>query len=413
MKGYFINSELKKSSAVLVSLMALFLILQVSILKVHNERLKQDYIRSIGAITARVIEADPSLEKSIMPIVTKGVSEEDAEKGKVILAKYGLSDALENELFPYVNTTVKKDNISIAVLFIAMAAIFFIFNYLQYSVFYKRVRRLTIGAKKVVEGEYDLTISEIKEGDFSKLAIAFNSMREIIRNNIGELKKEKQFLAELISDISHQLKTPLSSMIIYNDIMINKELSREQREKFLIDNQNQLQRMKWLIQSILKLAKLDAKAIELDKEQQSLNDTIQEAVDALDSKAAEGKVHVKFIEKGEIVFEHDRLWLEEALINIVKNGIEHTGEGGSISIEAIENPIYRRIIIEDTGEGIREEDLPNIFKRFYKVKTSRKSDSVGIGLALAKSIIEAHNGVIEVQSKLGQGTRFAITFLKY
>lgn len=413
MKGYFINSELKKSSAVLVTLMALFLILQIGILKVHNERLKEDYIKSIGAITARVIEADPSLEKSIMPIVTKGIDEEDAGKGKVILAKYGLSAALENELFPYVNTTVKKDNISIAILFIAMAAILFIFNYLQYGVFYKRVRRLTVGAKKVVEGEYDLTISEIKEGDFSKLAIAFNSMREIIRNNIGELKKEKQFLAELISDISHQLKTPLSSMIIYNDIMINKELSKEQREKFLIDNQNQLQRMKWLIQSILKLAKLDAKAIELDKEQQSLNDTIQEAVDALDSKAAEGKVYVKFIEKGEIVFEHDRLWLEEALINIVKNGIEHTGEGGTISIEAIENPIYRRIIIEDTGEGIREEDLPNIFKRFYKVKTSRKSDSVGIGLALAKSIIEAHNGVIEVQSKLGQGTRFAITFLKY
>lgn len=413
MKGYFINPELKKSSAILVFLMTLFLILQIVILKIHNESLKEDYIKSVGAINARVVEVDPTLEKHIVPIVTKGVTEEEAQKGKAILAKYGLSSALEDELFPYVNTTVKKDNLSIVFMFIVMTAVLFVFNYLQYGVFYNRVRRLTMAAKKVVEGDYDLTISENKEGDFSKLAVSFNSMKEIIRNNIGELKKEKQFLVELLSDISHQLKTPLSSMIIYNDIMINKELSKEQREKFLMDNQNQLQRMKWLIQSILKLAKLDAKAIGLDKEQQSLNDTIQEAIDALGSKAAESKVDINYIENGEIVFEHDRLWLEEALINIIKNGIEHTGEGGSISIQAVENPIYRRIIIEDTGEGIREEDLPNIFKRFYKVKTSRKSDSVGIGLALAKSIIESHNGVIDVQSKLGQGTKFTLTFLKY
>lgn len=413
MKGYFLNPELKKSSAVLTAIMTVFLILQIGIMKVHNDSLKKDYVKSVGAIAARVIEVDPTLEKDIMPVVTKAITERDAEKGKVILEKYGLSNSLENVLFPHVNTTVKKDNYSIAFLFIVMIIVLFVFNYLQYGIFYNRLRRLTIAAKKVVEGDYDLTINEYKEGDFSKLAVSFNSMREIIRNNISELKKEKQFLVDVLSDISHQLKTPLSSMIIYNDLMINKELSKEQREKFLIDNQNQLQRMKWLIQSILKLAKLDAKAIELDIEQQSLNDTIQEAIEAIESKAAEGKVHINFIEKSEIVFQHDRLWLEEALINIVKNSIEHTGEGGTINIEAAENPIYRRIIIEDTGEGIREEDLPNIFKRFYRAKTSRKSDSVGIGLALAKSIIEFHNGVIDVQSRVGEGSKFILTFLKY
>ena len=103
---------------------------------------------------------------------------------------------------------------------------------------------------------------------------------------------------------------------------------------------------------------------------------------------------------------------KSALINIIKNAIEHTTPGGTISLELLENPLYTRILIEDTGEGIIEVDLPNIFKRFYKAKTSKKSDSIGIGLALAKSIIEAHNGIIEVSSKVNIGTRFTITFIK-
>jgi signal transduction histidine kinase len=413
MKRYFVNPEIKISSGILLALMIVFLIFQIEILKIHNDRLKENYVKSIGAITARVIDKNPELEKEIMPLVTKGITEEEAAKGKAIVAQYGLSTALENELFPYVNSTIKRNNYSMTFIFIVMTIVLFIFNYFQYGVFYERLRRLTIGAKKVVEGDYHLTINENKEGDFSKLAFSFNSMREIIRNNISELKHEKQFLVDLLSDISHQLKTPLSSMIIYNDIMINKDLTKEQSQKFLLDNQSQLSRMKGLIQSMLKLAKLDAKAIELDKEQQSLNDTIQEVIDTLESKAKEGKIHINFIEKSEVVFDHDSLWLEEALINIVKNGIEHTSQGGIINIELMENPIYRRITIEDTGEGIGEEDLPNIFKRFYKAKTSRKRESVGIGLALAKSIIEFHNGIIECQSKVSEGTKFTITFVKY
>lgn len=109
---------------------------------------------------------------------------------------------------------------------------------------------------------------------------------------------------------------------------------------------------------------------------------------------------------------HDRLWLEEALNNIIKNGIEHTQSGGEIKIQLLENPLYKKIIIEDNGEGIKEEDLPNIFKRFYKAKASKKNDSVGIGLALSKSIVEAHDGSIEVESRVGEGTKFSIIFLK-
>ena len=412
MRRYFINSELKISTAVLLFLMTIFLLITSLLLKMHHDNLKADYIKSLGAISQRVVAKNPELEKEIMPLITKEISKEEGIKGSAFLKQYGLTEDLEDSLFPYVSGTIIRNNYSIVLIFIVMTTILFILNYFQYSFFYKRIRRLTFAAKKVVDGNYDIAINENREGDFSKLAISFNSMRGIIRSNLSDLRREKQFLVDLLSDISHQLKTPLSSVILYNDIMVTKELSRRQNEAFLLNNQNQLEKMNWLIKNLLKLAKLDAKAIEIVKEKQSLNETLQDAIDALESKAYDALVAITFKEVQEINFQHDRLWLEEAIINIIKNAIEHTLSGGTINLELMESPLYTRVIIEDTGEGIADVDLPNIFKRFYKAKTSKKSESIGIGLALSKSIIEAHNGMIEVQSKLDIGTKFIITFIK-
>lgn len=413
MKRYFTNPELKVSSVILLSIIVLFFTMNILTLKLHNDNLKESYIESIGAITARVVEKNPELKDEILPLVTKEISQEEAEKGKNFLAKYGLTRELENQLFPYINKASAKNNLSGLYIFALMATVLFLFNYFQYTLLYNKIRRLTLGAKKVIEGDYDISINENKEGDFSKLAYAFNSMRVTIRNNLSQLKKEKQFLVDLLSDISHQLKTPLSSMIVYNDIMLSKDLTKDQRESFLLNNESQLNRMNWLIQSLLKLAKLDANAITFDKAEQGLKETIEEAIDTLAGKAKEQGVQLIFQGDRDVLLNHDRLWMEEALINIMKNSIEHTPAESQVKIDLLENPIYKRIIIEDTGEGISKEDLPNIFKRFYKAKSSKKTDSVGIGLALAKSIIEAHQGIIEVKSDLGVGTRFTITFLKY
>lgn len=407
------NPELKMSSVILFSVIVLFFISNLFVQKIYYNNLKEDYIDSVGAVAARVVEYNPNLEKYIMSLVTKEVSQQEAAKGRELLSRYGLTKELESGLFPYINKTSLENSYLILSLFIIFSVMLLVSNYFQYAFFYKKIRRLTIGARRVIDGDYDITINENKEGDLSKLAVAFNSMREIIRNNISELKKEKQFLVNLLSDISHQLKTPLSSMIVYNDIMLQKELSGEQRKTFLKNNQNQLNRMQHLIQSILKLAKIDAKAIELNKCSESLNETVQEAVDTLESMANEYNVKINFRESKEITFLHDSLWLQEALINIIKNGIEHNKSGGEVNIDLFENPVYTRIILEDTGQGIRKEDLPNIFKRFFKAKTSRKNDSIGIGLALAKSIVEAHDGIIEVTSVMGIGTKFTITFLRH
>ncbi|MCD2345545.1 HAMP domain-containing sensor histidine kinase [Clostridium guangxiense] len=412
MGKYFVNPELKKSSIILLFINCIFLITTLAIIKINNDNLKEGYIKSIGVITEKINEKNPELLQYIIPSVTKEAQTKDAESGIKILKQYGLTKDLEDRLFPYVNKAILNNIYCIIILFFIMSALLFLINYFEYAYFYERIRKITKAAKKVIEGQYDIAIDEDKEGDFSKLANSFNSMKGVIRNNIDSLNKEKQFLVNLLSDISHQLKTPLSSMILYNDILLTKELSKEKRQLFLENNKKQLYRMDWLIKSILKLARLDARAIEFSKESISLNETIENSIDALREKAGEAKVSVIFKKTDDINFEHDRRWMEEAFINIIKNDIEHTPGGGEIKIDIIENSIYVRIEIVDTGEGISKADLPNVFKRFYKAKNS-SSNSVGIGLSLSKSIIEAHNGIIEVQSKLKIGSKFIITFLKY
>ncbi|MDD3223257.1 MAG: HAMP domain-containing sensor histidine kinase [Clostridium sp.] len=411
MNEYFINPELKKSSIMLFILNFIFLAVIISIFQIYNNNMKEGYIKSLGAVTVRIDQKDPKLEKDIVPLITREVSSKEAEKGEAILKTYGLTSDLENQLFPYIDNISKVSYYYIIFASIIAAAVCFILNYVQYAYFYKRIRKLTKAAKRVVDGEYELPINEDKEGDFSKLAVAFNSMRKIIRNNICQLKKEKCFLVDILSDISHQLKTPLSSMIIYNDILSTKKLTNEQRENFLSNNKKQLYRMNWLIKSILKLARLDAKDIEFSIESRSLNETIENSIEILKEKIEEYHVEVKFYSTRKVIMMHDEKWLQEALVNIIKNGIEHTEKNGKIYIELIENPLYKRITIEDNGEGIDEEDLPNIFKRFYRAKTSKKSESIGIGLALSKSIIESHGGMIEVHSKVKIGTKFIITFI--
>ena len=412
MNGYFVNNELRRSSAIFLGLMVLFLLTSLLIVQHHHQHLKTDYIKILGVIAARMAELDPELVDEIIPLITKGASPGRIQTGQEFLKEYGLTPDLADGLFPYLQPTFHHNFVSVVLMIGCLTIVFFLLNYYQYVFFYRRLRRITLGAKRLVEGDDQLQLPEEEEGDFSKLANAFNSMRKIILNQLEQLKKEKQFLVDLLADISHQLKTPLSSLVVYNDIMLQQELSPTQSEGFLLKKEEQLARMNWLIDRILKLARLDAKAIDFDRQVRSLNQTVSHAIAAVESKASLGRVTVVYQQAPAVCFNHDHLWLEEALINILKNGIEHTAAGGQITISLTENPLFRRITIEDTGEGIAREELAKVFQRFYKIPNAKKSGSLGIGLALARSIIEAHDGVIEVQSQPNIGTRFIITFIK-
>lgn len=413
MKRYFINPELKKSSAIILLLNLIFFTGMLLTVKMYYDSLRRDYIKTFGTVVAEVSKSNPEIIKEIMPAIVKGVDDKDEQSGMLMLEQYGITEDLENGLFPYINKTYAKYKFFVFIQIFTVTAVLFVLNYIHHGYFYERIRRFNIGAKKILQGDYDISMPEDREGDFSKLSTSFNSMSEIIRNNFDELKKEKTFLVNLLSDISHQLKTPLSSMIVYNDILLNKHVSKEQSNVFLLNSRNQMYRMNWLIKSLLRLARLDAGAIQFNMELQSLNETVMYSLEALDEKIENTGVKVNVNQKNEVIFSHDREWICEALMNVLKNCIEHVREDGIINITIMENPIYRRIAISDNGEGIPEADLPNIFKRFYRARNSKDKESIGIGLALAKSIVESHNGIIVVNSILGKGSTFTITFLKY
>ncbi|UAC48932.1 HAMP domain-containing histidine kinase [Bacillus aquiflavi] len=296
---------------------------------------------------------------------------------------------------------------------IAVFIILFIFNYAQFKSLYRKINSITEVSNDVLEGRHQVILHENEEGEFAKLIYSINNMSASIRNNIMALEKEKKFLVNLLSDISHQLKTPLSSLMMFNELLTEREIEDAQRKRFLKSSQVQLKRMEWLIKSLLKLAKLDAGAIVFKKVDQSLNETISQTIEMIKKRSEEEKVEIKLIESEDIHMAHDREWLSEALMNMIKNAVEHTEKDGCITVSVEDSPLFYRIFISDTGEGIEPNQLPHIFKRFYRIKSKKQNDSVGIGLSLSQSIVEGQGGLIEVDSILGEGTTFQILFPKY
>ncbi len=408
MNRVFINEEIKKSTIILTLILTLFMSLQLWMYNDYIKKQKQDYIGIVGSIISKTVSVDPNLESKIISIVTQNISEKDKESGREILKQYGITDKLSSNLFPNIT-----DNYNVIILSLILSVLLIILNYIQYIYFFKKVRNLTLAANKILDDDYAHIINEDKEGDFSKLAVEFSNVRRIIKNNISNTQKEKEYLVELLQNISHQLKTKLATMILYNDILLNRKITEEQKIKFLNDNRIQLNNMNVMIQSILKLAKLDTNTVEFCKKEQSLNQTVKEVVYNFEEFAKEKDVKLELNNCDNIILNQDKFWLKEAFNNILKNGIEHTPKGGSVKVNLISNSVFYKVIIQDTGEGIEQSEIRKIFNRFYKNSTSSKRDSVGIGVAISKSIIESHNGYIDVSSEKGVGTTFSITFMKY
>lgn len=399
--------EVKKYMFILTSVVVTFIAIVVFFNNNYINKQKQEYIDIIGSVTAKAVELDPSLEKELIPLITKDISNEDKLKGESFLKEYGITNTLNSSLFPNYN----KNN-SIIFITVVFAISLVIFNYVQLTYIFKKIKRLTLAANKILDDEYSILITEGTEGDLSKLSLAFSNVRSIIKNNLFTMEKEKKYLVEVLQNTSHQLKTRISTMLIYNDILLNRKLTEEQRENFTIENGKQINKMSEIIFCILKLAKLDASTIEFQKSNRSLNQTIEEVVSEVESLAKEKKIKLEINKNDKINMYHDSFWIQEAITNIIKNAVDHTPVEGHIYLSLIDNPAYYKIIIKDTGTGINQEDIPNIFNRFYKAKNSNKSDSIGIGLAISKAIIEDHNGYIDVNSELGIGTSFNIIFLK-
>ncbi|QEZ70754.1 sensor histidine kinase [Paraclostridium bifermentans] len=373
--------------------------------------IKDKVVENNQAIIGSILSKHPNLESNIVGIITQGKSKEDISLGKEILKKYSYDKNIRLNNEPIIRDNIKDifsiNLLSIFVLFISILIL--VMHY--FKTIYSDIKDMTDYVYNSSEGKKFEMKNKNQEGQIGLLKTELLKMTNILKEKVELLSKEKIFLNDTISDISHQLKTPMTSLIILNDLMYD-DLPEESKIEFLEKIKSQLNRMEWLIKSMLKLSKVEAKVINFKNEKVNILELIKMSIQPSLIPIELKNIDVSINGDSEAMFLGDMDWSIEALVNIIKNCVEHTFSSGSLDISYEENSLYTEIVIKDTGEGIDKKDLPHIFKRFYKGKSSSKEDSVGIGLAMAKSIIEGQKGDISVKSEKNKGTQFNIIFHK-
>lgn len=249
-----------------------------------------------------------------------------------------------------------------------------------------------------------------EEGAMYRLFHEVNSLVTMADAHADSERRAKEFLRRTISDISHQLKTPIAALNIYNGILQQETADAATVREFTSLSEQELDRIESLVQSLLKMARLDAGAITLERAPENVFDLLEHIKRQYSFRAEQEGKEIALEGDEQTVFSCDRTWLAEAIGNLVKNALDHTAQGDRILVRWQQSPCLTQIAVEDTGSGIHPEDLYHIFKRFYRSRFSKDTQGAGLGLPLAKSIVEAHQGSIEVHSKLGQGTAFTINF---
>ena len=399
--------ELKKMCITSCIVIIIFLITFSILIYKQYKTYTYNFNQKIAGIIDDVLEKYPDIEKREIVEILNSSDKTNNE----ILREYGIeldkdSVILEN------NTDFQKFiiiDISTLILFILiLSIIFFKYNHSES----KKINEITKYIEEINRGNYKLNIEENTEDELSILKNELYKITIMLKEVAENSQKDKTTLKDSLSDISHPIKTPITSILIMLDnILSDENMPEDIKKDFIKDIKREIINIKFLVESILKLSKIDSNSIKFIKKEVFIKDIINEAVKNV-SMLSELK-NIEIIVSGDDSIKTicDLKWQVEAITNILKNCIEHSYENRKIYINYNQNNMYTELKIEDNGTGIDAKDLPHIFERFYKGKNS-SSDSVGIGLALSKSIIESNNGYIQVDSKLNKGTTFIIKYLK-
>lgn len=290
-----------------------------------------------------------------------------------------------------------------------------LFIFLSLIDHYKRARHMTIMSEQIdhiLHGENVTLMQDCTEGDTAILATQINKMFRRLKEQTDQLSADKILMADYMADISHQIKTPLTSIRLILTFLQEENLTTARRFELTQELSKLANRVEWLIYALLRMSKLDAGTISLKQETISLNELFKHSYQTLSIPLDLRDIRFDCQIDNSVSICADMAWTTEAVENILKNCMEHTPAGGTITVTASENPIYTTIRIEDNGCGIDNEDLPHIFERFYRGKHS-DSQSVGIGLALSRRIITSQNGTIQAGNRRdGNGAFFEIRFYK-
>lgn len=265
--------------------------------------------------------------------------------------------------------------------------------------------------REYISGNRNARIACDEDGELYRLFHEVNALVSILNAHAENEGRAKKFLKDTISDIFHQLKTPLAALNIYNGLMQDETADISALREFTELSGQELDRMETLVQNLLKIARLDAGTIVMDKAVENVSEMMGCMERQFIYRAGQEGKKLIFSGSDTVTLYCDRNWMTEAVGNIVKNALDHTEKGAVIRVEWRAFASVVQITVQDDGSGIHPEDLPHIFKRFYRSRFSKDTQGIGLGLPLAKAMIEAHNGTIEVDSILGVGTAFTVNFL--
>lgn len=395
------NKTIKKYILSLIIL----LIFNVSLIFILNryeyKMYTKNYNDKINSIISNIKNRYPNIEESdIIEIIN---NEEDSED---ILSKYGIDSITKNDK---VNNKIRIISLIIIITFDSLIILIF---YLYDKNKSKKIKEITKMISKINNRQFDIDINDFNEGELSILKNEISKTTIMLRQVADNSVKDKLNLKDSLGDISHQLKTPLTSItIMIDNILDSPDMNEKTRKKFLINIKREILNINFLVMSLLKLSKFDANVVRFNKESVYLKDIIIESIKNVSMIKELKNITIKVSGDDDIKLLCDFKWQVESITNILKNSIEHTSEYGTVEVNYSENKLYTRILIKDNGKGINSDDLPHIFDRFYKGENG-SDDSFGIGLSLSKTIIEKEGGSITVKSTPNIGTIFTIKYLK-
>lgn len=386
------------------------IMLSTGIFWVINNIQYRKYLKIVNAkidnIISEVIEKYPDItEEELLEILKNNETPESS-----VLEKYGYTPDIS-----YIKTlgeqieTNKKQNIALVIIFGTVSlGIYLIYVITQE----KKIAEINEYIKQINNKNYILKIEENDNGELSKLRNELYKTTVLLKETAEISEKEKENLSTAIADISHQLKTPLTSIrIMLDNIQDDPDMEKEVREDFLIEISKQIDWISSLVVALLKIAKFDAGTIKMENNEINAKNLIDNIVSNLAILMELKNIEIITNVDEKATFIADYKWQQEALTNILKNAIEHSKHNSRIYITVENTSLFLKIIIKDEGSGIDKEDLKHIFQRFYKTKNSSEN-SIGIGLPLAKAIIEQSNGYIKVETKYGEGTSFEVKYIK-
>ena len=365
----------------------------------------QNYNNKIASLVNLLDKEYPDIDRNELISILNS----DDKVSEDIFSRYGID--IQNESIIIENDRLFSGFIIVYnILFIGLALSIILLYLKHEKVQNKEIKKIVKCIEEINKKNYSINIDENSEDELSILKNELYKITIMLKEDAENSKKDKLKLKDSLSDISHQLKTPLTSInIMLDNILDNPDMDNNTKEKFIQNIKREITNISSLVGEILKLSKFDASVIKFEEQQVFIDDIVKSAISNVEMMAELKNINIEVNNQDNIKLVCDAKWQIEAITNVLKNCIEHSKDDSTITIDIDSNKIYKQITIKDNGEGIDEKDLPHIFERFYKGKNSSK-DSVGIGLALAKTIIEKDNGSIKVDSKKGKQTIFTIKY---